>query len=87
MPDEAFRIRYTGGDRPDQPAAAPAPAPEQLHRVDEAGEVLKLSGSAVRRLIQAGNLAAVRVGGSIRVPDAALRRFMATLPPVVPVAG
>lgn len=86
MTDKAFRIRYTGAKCLDQPDAAPAPAPEQLHRVDEAGEILKLSGSAVRRLIQAGTLAAVRVGGSIRVPDAALRRFMATLPPVVPVA-
>jgi len=47
-----------------------------LLRPTEAAEVLGLGRSKVYELLAAGTLPAIRVGGSIRVPAEALRRWV-----------
>lgn len=51
-----------------------------LHTIAEVGEQVGLSESTIRRLIRRGDLHAVTVGGSVRVPDHALRAFVDSLP-------
>ncbi len=47
-----------------------------LLRPTEAAEVLGLGRSKVYELLAAGTLPAIRVGGSVRVPAKALRRWV-----------
>lgn len=47
-----------------------------LLRVSEAAEALGISRSHCYELIQAGKLPVVRLGASVRVPQAWLRRFV-----------
>ncbi len=47
-----------------------------LLRPAEAAEVLGLGRSKVYELLSAGSLPAIRVGSSVRIPAAALRRWV-----------
>lgn len=47
-----------------------------LMRVSEAAAVLRLSSAKVYALIASGELPSVRVGRSVRVPEAALRDWV-----------
>ncbi len=49
----------------------------KLWTVVETAELLRVSKQTVYRLIYAGRLPAVRVGGSLRIDRAALERFVA----------
>lgn len=53
-------------------------AGEQLHTVDEAAALLRVHPSTVRTLYRAGQLRITRVGRLVRVPDSALRDYLAT---------
>ena len=55
-----------------------------LYRVNEVADMLGLGMSKVYQLIRAGQLRAVRVGGTIRIPRESLERYIAALPSVVP---
>ncbi|MCV7465728.1 helix-turn-helix domain-containing protein [Micrococcus luteus] len=66
-----------------QPLAAPAAAttqaePERVLRVTEVAEHLDCNPHLVYRLIQRGDLRALRVGRLIRVPLSALNEYLAT---------
>ncbi len=55
----------------------PVPTPEaEVLRVREVAVALALSQKSVRRRIQSGELAAIRIGGSIRVPSREVRRLI-----------
>ncbi|UFJ62710.1 helix-turn-helix domain-containing protein [Anoxybacillus sediminis] len=47
-----------------------------MFTVKEAMEVLNLSKSTIYRLVENGTIKAVKIGGSIRIPQAELRRFI-----------
>jgi excisionase family DNA binding protein len=52
--------------------------PERLaYRVSEAAEVVGVSRSKMYELIAAGIVPAVRIGGSVRVPVEALKKWIA----------
>jgi excisionase family DNA binding protein len=48
----------------------------QLFTVSEAADALHLHLSTLRRLIRAGDLPVVRIGGAIRIDPEELRRFI-----------
>jgi excisionase family DNA binding protein len=48
----------------------------QLHTVREASELLAWSQLSIRKLIAAGKLGVVRLGRSIRIPQAELDRII-----------
>lgn len=50
-----------------------------LHKLNVVTERTALSRSTLYRLIQAGHLNAVHVGKALRVSEAELRRFLASL--------
>lgn len=50
---------------------------EQLHTVAEAAALLRVHPSTVRTLYGAGHLRIARVGRLVRVPDSALREYLA----------
>lgn len=50
-----------------------------LHDVESVCERLSLSDTTVRRLIWAGELPHVRIGRAVRVTDAAVRVYVASL--------
>jgi excisionase family DNA binding protein len=68
-----------GSQPPKQPAASP-----QLITIADAAVRLGVSIKTIRRWIQAGKLAAVRVGRQIRIPLGAFMHFLGTLPPARP---
>lgn len=49
---------------------------ERMFTVKEAMEVLNLSKSTIYRLVENGTIKAKKIGGSIRIPQAELRRFI-----------
>lgn len=49
---------------------------EKMFSIKEAKEMLGLSYNTVYRLINNGTIKAVKIGGSIRIPQAALRMFI-----------
>lgn len=51
--------------------------PPQFLTVTEVAEVMRVSKMTVYRLIHAGELPAIRVGKSFRVPNAAVQQFLA----------
>jgi excisionase family DNA binding protein len=53
----------------------------RLLRVDEAAERLTISASTTRRLIARGDLPAVKVGHSLRVPEDELEEWLFGQPP------
>jgi excisionase family DNA binding protein len=53
------------------------PAPIPLLSVRAVAELLGVSTKTVRRLIGRGDLAAHRIGGSLRVSEADLRAYLA----------
>lgn len=53
----------------------------KLHTINEIAEVLDQTSRSVRYLIGDGRLAAVKVGGSIRVTGEEFDRFLRDLPP------
>jgi excisionase family DNA binding protein len=52
-------------------------ATTRLHTIPETAEQLRLSARMVERLIERGDLIPVRIGRSVRVPDAQLDAFIA----------
>jgi excisionase family DNA binding protein len=74
---------------PQTPAPTPKPAgrskktppPPQFLSVDEAAARLGMSPKTIRRLIDSGELPAVRVGSSIRIPIGAFLHYIGSLPP------
>jgi excisionase family DNA binding protein len=50
-----------------------------LLTIDEAGQALGLSRSSVRRLINAGDLPSVKVGGCRRISAQAIANYVSTL--------
>lgn len=65
-----------------RPVLAPtAPRPRLLHTVEEAGERLSLSRSAVYELIRDGQIVSVKVGGRRRITQTALDAYVAGLAP------
>lgn len=60
-------------DAPSSPNSASNPV---LLHVVEAAEILALSRARVYQLIAAGELPHIRIGKSVRVPRAALLRFI-----------
>jgi excisionase family DNA binding protein len=66
------------GHRP--PAVRPAPAPRaavSFLTVVEVAAIMRVSKMTVYRLVHGGELAAVRVGRSFRVPETAVREYLA----------
>ncbi|SOC49854.1 DNA binding domain-containing protein, excisionase family [Blastococcus aggregatus] len=68
---------------PGQPMTAgpvmqrPAPRPVSFLTVTEVAAIMRVSKMTVYRLVHAGELAAVRVGRSFRVPEPAVRDYLA----------
>ena len=52
--------------------------PRRCHRIAAVGDVLDISPSSVRRLIQAGQLDVVHINSSVRVTEASLERLLST---------
>jgi excisionase family DNA binding protein len=50
----------------------------RLYTIDEVAEVLKVSHSTVRRLIDSGHLKSVRIGGQIRIRQKDLDDYVAS---------
>jgi excisionase family DNA binding protein len=55
---------------------APRPAPVRFLTVAEVAGIMRVSKMTVYRLVHTGELAAVRVGRSFRVPEAAVRDYL-----------
>lgn len=77
-----------GRDRPEGGAGAPGGGltDGRLLTVAEVAEALRVSRMTVYRLVHSGELPAVRVGRSYRVPEGAASAFLAaarTAPPAV----
>ena len=60
---------------------------EPLITMKQVGLVLGLSERSVRRIIQAGDLPAIRVGGSPRIRSADLRAYLDGAPAYYPSGG
>lgn len=62
------------------PADPPPGGPDELEipllTVTEVGRALRVSSMTVYRMIQRGELPALRIGGTYRVPSAAFREFL-----------
>lgn len=52
------------------------PAPIVLHTIPETAQILKVSVKTVRRMIDARELLACRVGQQLRINDSDLRAFL-----------
>lgn len=59
--------------------AMPAAIVPVLYRVEEAAEALRVSRTQVYALIRCGALRTVKIGGSRRVPVAAVAEYVANL--------
>lgn len=57
-----------------------SPLLDPLLTIGQVGQVLQFSERSVRRLIQVGDLPAIRVGRSPRVREADLRAFLESAP-------
>jgi excisionase family DNA binding protein len=55
----------------------PAPRTVSFLTVTEVAAIMRVSKMTVYRLVHAGDLAAVRVGRSFRVPEPAVREYLA----------
>jgi excisionase family DNA binding protein len=60
-------------------AATPAVIVPVLYRVEEAAEALRVSRTQVYALIRCGALRTVKIGGSRRVPVAAVAEYVENL--------
>ena len=60
---------------------------EPLLTLKQVAVVLGLSERSVRRIIQAGDLPAIRIGGSPRIRSADLRAYMDGAPAYYPSGG
>ena len=58
------------------PAISTSPKPALLH-VDDAAATLQVSSKTVRRLVARGDLKAVRIGRSVRIPSSEIDRLIA----------
>lgn len=58
-------------------AARPAPRPVSFLTVAEVAAIMRVSKMTVYRLVHGGELTAVRVGRSFRVPEPAVREYLA----------
>ncbi|WP_440347928.1 helix-turn-helix domain-containing protein [Modestobacter versicolor] len=77
-------VRPAAHPAPAQPMAArpvlerPAPRPAvSFLTVMEVADIMRVSKMTVYRLVHGGELAAVRVGRSFRVPETAVRQYLA----------
>jgi excisionase family DNA binding protein len=52
--------------------------PQQLHTVAEVADALRVSTMTVYRLVQSGDLPALRVGRAIRIPADGLGAYLAS---------
>jgi len=52
-------------------------SPPQFYTVAEVAQMMRVSGMTIYRLIRSGELRALRVGHSYRVPAQALEQFLA----------
>ena len=64
------------GDAPNQPERPVREPFDRLLRLKEVGLLLGLSERSVRRIVQAGDLPAIRIGGSPRIRSADLRAYL-----------
>jgi excisionase family DNA binding protein len=55
----------------------PVPRPVSFLTVTEVAAIMRVSKMTVYRLVHGGELAAVRVGRSFRVPEPAVREYLA----------
>ena len=55
---------------------------QQLLTISDVADRLRLSSSSVRRLVNAGLLRTVKIGGAVRVSTDELERFVGDLIPV-----
>ena len=55
----------------------PVPRPVSFLTVSEVAAIMRVSKMTVYRLVHGGELAAVRVGRSFRVPEPAVREYLA----------
>ncbi|WP_051516148.1 helix-turn-helix domain-containing protein [Candidatus Blastococcus massiliensis] len=61
-----------------QPMQRPAPRPAvSFLTVTEVAAIMRVSKMTVYRLVHGGEMAAVRVGRSFRVPEPAVREYLA----------
>ena len=68
----------TGQPMPAGPVVQrPAPRPVSFLTVTEVAAIMRVSKMTVYRLVHGGELAAVRVGRSFRVPEPAVREYLA----------
>lgn len=58
-------------------SAPTMPAPPVMHRVVAVARLLDVHVSTIYRLVESGALKSIRVGGSIRIPAAALDAYLA----------
>lgn len=75
MPGSARTGHGWRKNRWDHPAAVllrEAPAADRFMTVTEVAEVTRLSKPTIYRLIDSGDLEAIRIGGTLRVPESAL---------------
>jgi excisionase family DNA binding protein len=56
---------------------APTTSDELLLRIDAAAQRLSISRATLYRMIQRGELSTVHIGSAIRIPVAALERWLA----------
>ena len=90
VPGSAPTMQHSMGARPmgvrpstGRPMAAgpvvqrPAPRPVSFLTVTEVAAIMRVSKMTVYRLVHGGELAAVRVGRSFRVPEPAVRDYLA----------
>jgi excisionase family DNA binding protein len=58
----------------------PSPASARFLTIFEVAAIMRVSKRTVYRLVHAGDLEAVKVGGSFRIPDHAVRPRASSLP-------
>ena len=75
------------GDVPSEPERPAGELFDRLLTLKEVGFILGLSERSVRRIVQAGDLRAIRIGGSPRVRSADLRAYLDGAPPYYPGEG
>ena len=78
MPAQAQALRPAGHPMAAGPVVQrPAPRAVSFLTVTEVAAIMRVSKMTVYRLLHGGDLAAVRVGRSFRVPEAAVRDYLA----------
>ncbi len=66
-------------DRTRRPHEQAPPVAKLLLRVEEVAQLLGIGRTRIYHLIASGELASVKIGGSRRVPTAAVHRYVAGL--------